>query len=131
MLTSVYIINRLPSSVLNNKCPYEVLYSKSPIYEDLKAFGCLDFVAASLSSTDKFAIRGVPCVFVGYPPTTKGYRLFNLADKSVLISRDVSFEETIFPFNDIPGSKYLHPLPIQMPTASTSSKGDLDIFETL
>lgn len=44
MLTSVHIMNILPSSILqDNKSPYEVLYKKAPEYNDLKAFGCLAF----------------------------------------------------------------------------------------
>lgn len=56
VLTAMYVINRLPSSVLQNKCPYEVLYKCLPVYEDLKAFGCLGFTATSLTSTDKLDI---------------------------------------------------------------------------
>lgn len=39
VLTVVHIINRLPSSVLDNKTPFEKLYGKFPSYEHLKVFG--------------------------------------------------------------------------------------------
>lgn len=48
---------------------------------------------------DKFQPRVVPCVFVGYPFGQKGYKLYNLKTKSILISRDVIFHESIFPYS--------------------------------
>lgn len=71
VLTSVYIINRLPSTVLNNISPYEALYSKAPDYDSFKAFGCLAFTANTMLNHDKFQNRGIPCVFIGYPCTQK------------------------------------------------------------
>lgn len=121
----------LPSSILGNKCPYEILYKSSPVYEDLKAFGCLAFTVVSLNSTDKFAVREAPCVFIGYPPTTKGYRLLNLLDNSIVISRDVSFTKTIFPFTDKSSDKYLSPVPVQISISANNNSGDLDMFELL
>ena len=38
-----FTINRLPSSVLSNKTPFEVLFSKLPDYTFLKPFGCSCF----------------------------------------------------------------------------------------
>ena len=37
-------------------------------------------------------------MFVGYPSHTKGYKVLNLAAKTIYLSRDVSFLEHIFPF---------------------------------
>lgn len=49
---------------------------------------------------DKFAAKGIKCVFLGYPPAQKGYKLYNLSTHEVFLSRDVSFEEHVFPFKD-------------------------------
>lgn len=43
MLTAVFIINRLHSSILNFKISYEALFKEQPAYDNLKAFGCLAF----------------------------------------------------------------------------------------
>lgn len=47
---------------------------------------------------DKFALRAVPSVFMGYSTTTKGYILFDIDRKQFFINRDVTFREHVFPF---------------------------------
>uniref|UniRef100_A0A2N9IQT6 Large ribosomal subunit protein uL13c n=1 Tax=Fagus sylvatica TaxID=28930 RepID=A0A2N9IQT6_FAGSY len=52
----------------------------------------------------KFDPRAIPCVFLGYPPDVKGYKLLNLAIHQYLISRDVIFHENVFPFQSTTSS---------------------------
>lgn len=94
----VHLINRLPTPVLNNITPYEALFGTKPSYDHLKFFGCLAFATNPAFSTDKFSPRGVPCVFLGYPSTQKGYKLLNLITMQLFVSRDVRFHESILPF---------------------------------
>ena len=47
----------------------------------------------------KFAFRGVPCVFLGYPSEKKGYKLLNMTSQLVFISRDVRIGETVIGFS--------------------------------
>ncbi|XP_071713700.1 uncharacterized protein [Rutidosis leptorrhynchoides] len=89
--------HRLLSSVLNGKCPYELIYGKCPNLSHLRTFGCLCF-ATVLNNHDKFSSRALKCVFLGYSNFQKGYKLFCLDDKSFVFSRDVKFYENIFPF---------------------------------
>ncbi|GJV27115.1 putative RNA-directed DNA polymerase, partial [Tanacetum coccineum] len=99
ILTATYLINRLPSFVLNGKSPYEMIYRKCPSLSHLRVFGCLCF-ATLVNSSDKFGSRSEKCVLLGYSSVKKGYRLYSLDKHQFIFSRDVKFFENIFPFKD-------------------------------
>ncbi|KAI3785071.1 hypothetical protein L1987_44183 [Smallanthus sonchifolius] len=63
ILTTTYVVNRLPSKVTRNITPYE----------------------------------GETGIFMGYPPGTKGYKIYDIENKKMVVSRDVKFVEGIFP----------------------------------
>lgn len=115
VLAAVYLINRTPSYVLNFKIPYEILYDSKPDYKPIRTFGCLAFAYNPDTHADKFSMRGVPCVFLGYPPNKKGYKLLNLITKKSFGSRDVRFEESIFPFSSNSETPYMNPVPNIIP----------------
>jgi len=96
--TAVFLINRLPSPLLNNKSPYELILNKQPDYSLLKNFGCLCFVSTNAHERTKFTPRARACVFLGYPSGYKGYKVLDLESHSVTVSRNVVFKEHVFPF---------------------------------
>ncbi|GJX58761.1 retrovirus-related pol polyprotein from transposon TNT 1-94 [Tanacetum coccineum] len=99
VVTATYLINRFPSVVIGNKTPYEMLMNKKPGYSNLKVFGYLAVASNPSKVNDKMAPRGVPCLFLGYPPHQKGYTLLNLLTHTRFVSRDVTFYEHIFPYS--------------------------------
>ncbi|KAL4377039.1 hypothetical protein GQ457_02G041930 [Hibiscus cannabinus] len=101
VLTATFLINRLPTPVLGNKSPFEVLYSTTPVYQQLKVFGCLCFVSTLKAHRDKFSERALPGVFLGYVAGVKGYKVYILNTRSIVVSRNVIFHETVFPFHSI------------------------------
>ncbi|GJU29238.1 cysteine-rich receptor-like protein kinase 8 [Tanacetum coccineum] len=109
--TATYLINWLPSSVIGNVTPYEILLKKKPTYEHLKVFGCLALVSNPSRTADKFDPRGAPCVFLGYPSHQKGYKFYNLLTHSSFVSRDVVFHESVFPFAADSIDNFISPLP--------------------
>ncbi|KAJ0546332.1 putative RNA-directed DNA polymerase [Helianthus annuus] len=98
ILTAAYVINRLPSDVIGNKTPYEILFNVNPDYEHMRVFGCLAYYKSIETKGDKFEVRGRPGIFLGYPPGTKGYKIFDARHNKIITSRDVKFMEDVFPF---------------------------------
>ncbi|GKA65674.1 ribonuclease H-like domain-containing protein [Tanacetum coccineum] len=99
VLTATYLINRLPSSVLNRKSPFEMIYNTKPNLSKLRVFGCLCF-ATVLNNHDKLGSRSEKCVMMGYSSVKKGYRLYSLDKHQFIYSRDVKFFKTVFTFKD-------------------------------
>uniref|UniRef100_A0A803P5H5 Integrase catalytic domain-containing protein n=1 Tax=Cannabis sativa TaxID=3483 RepID=A0A803P5H5_CANSA len=95
---TAYLINRTPTPNLKNKSPYDVLHSKPPAYDNLKAFGCLAYASTLNHYRSKFSPRSIPCVFLGNPIGMKAYKLLDLNTNKIFNSRDVYFYEQIFPF---------------------------------
>ncbi|GJU59725.1 putative RNA-directed DNA polymerase [Tanacetum coccineum] len=107
VLTAIYLINRLPSSVLKGKSPFKLVFSRKPSLNHLRVFGCLYF-ATILNNSDKFGSRSEKCVLVGYSSFKKGYKLFSLDRKQFVFSRDVKFFENVFPFKTDDNSAPTH-----------------------
>ena len=111
ILTATHLINKLPTPVLGNLTPYEALLQKRPDYSMLRVFGCLAFAANPDRIRDKLYPKGVPCVFLGYPQSQKGYKLLNLLTHKMFVSQDVTFVEHIFPYSPYSYAQCMQPIP--------------------
>ena len=97
ILIATHLINRTPSLILQNQTPYQILYQKPPHYNYLKVFGCLCFASTITHNRDKFHPRATKCIFLGYPPHIKGYKVLDLNTCKTFVSRNVVFHESNFP----------------------------------
>ena len=97
LATAVVLLNRRPSTSINNDIPYHRLYHM-PDYSTLRVFGCLCYPNLSATTSHKLAPRSSACVFIGYPSSQKGYRCLDLSTRRVIISRHIMFDETNFLF---------------------------------
>jgi hypothetical protein len=116
-LTSYYLINRLPTPLLQNIYPSEKLFSRSPDYKFLKVFGCACFPNLRPYNSHKFSLRSKQCVFLGYSSHHKGYKCYHQESGGVFISRDVVFQEIVFPFSK--HTSHSTPSSHNLPTSST------------
>ena len=94
ILTAAYLINRLPTQVLNKQSPVEVLSSPSDLFAiPPKVFGCVCFVHNHSPTRGKLDPRAIKCVFLGYSPTQKGYKCYHPPTRKWYVSMDVTFFE--------------------------------------
>jgi hypothetical protein len=97
-LTAVFIINRLPSKVIANDTPFSRLLGQDPEYSSLRTFGCACWPNLRPYNTRKLQFRSKHCVFLGYSNYHKGFKCLDPLEGRVYISRDVTFDENLFPF---------------------------------
>jgi len=92
--TAVYLINRQPTPLLQNKSPFEVLFHQQPNYLKLRKFGCLCYPLIKPYNTCKLQPKSTPCVFIGYSPTQNAYKCIDLLTARLYVSKHVLFDET-------------------------------------
>jgi hypothetical protein len=97
--TAVFLINRLPSKVINNETPYERLLQQTPDYSFLRTFGCACWPNLRPFNNKKLSLRSKQCVFLGYSNLHNGFKCLDPSVGRVYISRDVVFDEQVYPFS--------------------------------
>jgi hypothetical protein len=128
-LTATFLINLLPSKVINFDTPTERLLGATPNYESLRIFGCACWPNLRPYNKRKLSFRSVRCVFLGYSPHHKGVKCLDPSTGRVYISRDVVFDESVFPFaalNPNAGRRLQKDI-LLLPTNTSSHHGDANI----
>lgn len=100
-LTVAYLINLLPSRVISYETPVERLFHIKPYYTLLRTLGCAVWPNPRPYNTKKLNFRSTRCMFLGYNAKHKGYKCLEPSSGRVYISRDVVFDESIFPFSEL------------------------------
>ena len=113
LLTACYLINRMPSSVLNDQTPHSLFYPDQPPYQlPPQVFGCTCFVHILTPGQDKLSAKAIKCIFLGYSRLQRGYRCYSLDTHRYIVSADVTFFEQSSPFTPSPPP---HPEPLSLP----------------
>jgi hypothetical protein len=120
ILTTAYLINRTPTPLLSDKTLYEALHNFKPQYNHLQVFSCLCFASTHSQNPSKFAPHAIRCVFLGYPYSQKGYRLYDLDHHKTFISCDVLYYKDHFLFSQTTLKPSSPVLPFPYPFLLTS-----------
>jgi Reverse transcriptase (RNA-dependent DNA polymerase)/gag-polypeptide of LTR copia-type/Integrase core domain/GAG-pre-integrase domain len=126
----VYVINRLPSQ---GSVPFTTLFNKHPDYTSLRVVGSLCYPLTRPYNSSKLDVRALPCVFLGYALSQKGYKCLHLPTNKLYISRNVQFDETSFPFQTFNTTSTAEPsstnnsslfpqLPLLLPSPSVTNQ---------
>ena len=100
-LATTYLINRTPSRVIDLQTPLERLFKMQADYGSLKIFGCACWPNLRPYNSHKLSFRSKQCVFLGYSNLHKGFKCLDVSSGRIYISRDVVFDESIFPFSKL------------------------------
>ena len=119
VLTACYLINRMPSSVLNNQIPHSILFSHQSLHPlQPRVFGSTCFVHNVSPGLDKLSARSHKCVFLGYTRSQKGYKCYSSSLRRYFVSADVTFFESVPYFGTSTGSESLSPMFSSSPTTA-------------
>nr|GEY06613.1 hypothetical protein [Tanacetum cinerariifolium] len=87
VLTTTYVINRIPTAHNSSLSPFEKLYGTLPDYVLLRVFGCTCFVLKPHVERTKLSSNSTLCVFLGYGVSQKGYCCYDPVGKRAIGSR--------------------------------------------
>ena len=116
--TAVLVRNRSPTKSLDWKTPHEILTGRTPDISYFRIFGCKAYVhVLKKKRKNKMESQSSTLTFVGYEPNSKGYRFWNASTRSIVVSTDVTFDESSFPHLKNPSPPISIPVP--NPTSDT------------
>ena len=93
--TTIYLINRGPSTPLGCGILEEAWTIKKVSYSFLKTFGCEAFANIDSKNRKMLEAKSKKCVFVGYGINEFGYWLWDFENHKIVRSQDVKFNEKV------------------------------------
>lgn len=91
----------MPSRTTDNQVPLSRLFGKPPDYNMLRVFGCACWPNLRPYRSRKLKFRSAQCVFLRYSDLHKGCKCLHSQTGRIYISRDVVFDENVFPFRQV------------------------------
>ncbi len=93
--TTVYIMNRTPTTVVHGMTPEEKFTGKKQNVSHFRVFGCIVYLHVPDEKISKLDPNTEKCIFIKYFLKQKGYRCFNPSIRKLQVSRDVVFDEMV------------------------------------
>lgn len=87
--TTLYLLNRLPISVAQEKTPIEAWTRVKPYAKHMEIFGSNYYVHVAAVKRSKLDDRAEMRTFLRYATHSKGYKVYNLKSKQIIISWDI------------------------------------------
>ena len=95
LAVAVHVRNRVTTRGLPAMTtPYEVMYEEKPNLSYLRVFGSQCSYTAKKQSVGKLDARAHEAIMIGYARGSRAYKLWDPANRCVVVSRDVRFNET-------------------------------------
>ena len=104
VMYAAYLRNRTPHKKLDMEPPFKRFFSlgeQGDRYRHVRIWGCRAWLHIGKRNAGKIAARAIECVFIGVDSLKKGYRVYRLDTGAVCVSRDVVFDESVFPLADV------------------------------
>jgi hypothetical protein len=92
--TATFITNRLPITANNGIIPFECFTNKVPNLCHVRVFGCKAFILEKEKALTKLNARSYTSILLGYNEHTKGYKCWIPSKYSVILSRNVRFDDS-------------------------------------
>nr|GEZ21613.1 hypothetical protein [Tanacetum cinerariifolium] len=91
--TACFTKNRSIICLRHGKTPYELLHSKLPDLSFFHVFGALCYPTNDSENLGKLQSKADIEIFIGYAPTKKAFRIYNLRTKRIVETIHVDFDE--------------------------------------
>lgn len=124
--TFIYSLNRSPTSAVDGKTPFESWFRKKPSVSLIRVFGCRVWINIMKDKRKSFQPKAIRAIYIGIPSDFKAWKCYDPASKKIVISRDVTFNESYLPglslSKDDPEYAPVLPPGLGLPTPSLSSE---------
>ena len=94
-ITSIYVQNRSPHRVFENKTPEEAFTGVNPDVNHLRILGCSVYIHIPKEKRSKLEPSRKKGTFVGYSEISKAYQIYIPIQRQIEVSRDVTFDEEV------------------------------------
>nr|GEZ68028.1 retrovirus-related Pol polyprotein from transposon TNT 1-94 [Tanacetum cinerariifolium] len=93
MATACFTQNRSIIRLRHGKTPYELLHSKLPDLSFFHVFGALCYLTNDSENLGKLQPKADIGMFIGYTPTKKAFRIYNLHTRRIVETIHIDFDE--------------------------------------